>query len=317
MKLKSILGVGIVSLLAALFTVPVMAADYSYSYKIGAPIDLSTNAKVTEYKAGMYLALPVDFITPSGKSRAETISLNFDNIALTYGINDSEAPEEVWNNMNALGIITNNNDGVDYVVDALYTIGRGGIKSPKGQIGVADTNSKGTVDVGWAFAGDSIDINADSPELYILFKVNAEVDDEKLNHELFKVNEKLCNVADDTKNATSITGEIDPATKANICSGAFQVVIDNSKTSAKWIQKLYVKDNDKEYPITYYVEDGNKITFPVRVNSINTADKIITIYAATSTDKNGEVDAQETELGSVTLKLDGSVKSYADNEVNY
>ncbi len=105
-----------------------------------------------------------------------------------------------------------------------------------------------------------------------------------------------------------MSGTTDPATKVNACDGAFQVVIDTTAASNSWIQELYVDNEDNQ--ITYYVEDGDKVIFPVRVDSASTADKEITVYATTTPDEAGSGDKTKVELGKITLKLDGSVKSY-------
>lgn len=311
MKLKKIASMILAVATVASSTVFTYAADEVMT--VGAPINLETGLEVETLEAGDMIAVPMIATANDGTSYFDSV-IAYDTEVLTPGLTVADESDNVYNNMDALGVIYSNDDTtVDLAISGMYTVSRGN----KVQFGDSPTlNPAYGADefyFGWVSKdGTKQDISSYAVHAYYLFTVQKAVDAEQLNFSVAKM----------SSNGNSINSNRSPIfeeTKLNATQGAFKVVLDSAALpNGNWVQGLYAQVGDAKQDITACVHADGTTTyeFPVRVNSATGATDSITadIYANVTADEAGNTTVSAKKVGSVTLTMDGTVTSY--NVVN-
>lgn len=321
MKLKNILA-AITAIATMVSGTSVFAADKPESFSVGLPIDVSTGAEATEITAGQFLAFPVDITSTSGNVISFQINLQYDNSVLTPGIVDADLPDAEYSYLSELGGIVNDNanTGLDDLVATMGTRGRNGF-TPYGTYTLNAGFAANEVAYGW-YDIYSRALNADGPELYLLFTAKGSVSSDKLNYELATINPLKSTVGNtDTGNVNDVTG---PVEKLNQCFGAFTVSVDDAALEAEkiWVTAVNADiytDSGKgtkigTYQLVEYVnEAGSTIyAFPTRIttNNANVDSAYVEIVATTNTKEDGSGTAGTKNLAGKTISLTSTVTDY-------
>lgn len=314
MKLKKLIGFIAVVATAIGMSTLTYAADEN-SVTLGRAIDMETNEVADTFEAGDIIAVPVDFQTTTDQADALSVVVEFneDYIAADVDTNDYDmVSDQVWNNLTVLSGKESSEDNfvkLGNVLGALkgiYTTGRVNTYVGTYTYNNAYNSTTNQVYISWQ-NNTSVDMQ-DTPELYLIFRVKADVPVDELNFVTF---------------TTSDTGLIKPGlglgavthlpidateSQANYCVAAFDLQID-SNSLPYWIQKLYVQVGDSA-PVAiseYKTTDTEGVySFPVRVttNTTGAESATVTVLADTSTNEDGSGDTQaQAKIGTFEVNF--------------
>lgn len=300
MKLQKILGGALVAGVLALSATAVYAAD---SISFGKPIDLETNAEVTDYTEGMIIAIPVDIVSNTGYIDSFSIKATGAE-GFAPGATNAELGATRLANLRSRANKLVASNGSLYAASNIKLDDGFDISYP-GTYDVAVSGSK--ISTGW-MNSPHIAVNADAPELYLVYKVTSVPTG--LNADVATVVDGECSFSD----TASGQGMTDPTpaneAKANACAGAFTITLDDKELAAahKFVQGLYVeiygnKTNIYDYTRTGDETNGYTYTFPVRLKGTAGGDIAVDIYAEISETETGAASPVKISADDFTVTL--------------
>lgn len=303
MKLQKFLGGALLTCMVSLFATAVYAAD---GISFGKPIDLKTNAEVTDYTEGMIIAVPVDIVSNTGKIDSFSIKATGAE-GFTPGATSAELGDSLTN-LRARANKLVATSGTLYVASNIKMDDGFDISYP-GTYDVAIAGNK--ISTGWMNA-QHIDVNASEPELYLIYKVTAVPTG--LNADVATVVDGECSFSDTSSGQGKTAPTPENEAKANATQGAFKVVL-KAENLTKYVKSMAVEYNGNTEDITEYVKiSDTEYEFPVRVNKTDgsTEDIEVTVYGMCYSDLAASAGEEVIELAKGTISMNGSVTDYAE-----
>lgn len=333
------MAVAAATIISAVSVTNVFAAEPTF--KIGTPIDITTNKAVTEYTPGMIVEVPIDVENvDSGKLSMAQFHMYYDGSVFTSGAAVSSTAGRAYFSSHK-----------DYVardpVSTTKMIGRhnmnedlfgdGSFLEPAGAFSGNLNNdvATGTPSVAmlWNLTGaDPIPVNESEPEFYLLFTVKDDFDADSLslnagtngltNSGMFALNALYLDETA-TNNHANLAGTQNEA-KVNACFGAFKVTVNNDDlvAASKWVSAITANvytDSSKTTPLAenvaltvYTNADGTTVyEFPTRItaNAANVDSAYVEIVATLS-DETGEANNGTEVIAAKTISMNSTVADY-------
>ena len=163
-------------------------------------------------------------------------------------------------------------------------------------------------------------VNADTPELYIIFDVVSSTDN--LNYDAFNIDPSITSISDalnGKEDTINISNEI---TKVNACDGAFKIVVKDSELpyyvqgitltiDGKYTNSGETENFELDACESAEGEGYTEYSFPVRLISAKDDTEVVaSIKAKVSDDLDGNENPDEVNWGSVTVSMTNP-KTYA------
>lgn len=306
MKLNKLFGAA----LAVAATLSLASAVYAEDTKValGNPIDLDTGKAVEAYTAGQHIAVPVEVYSATSGIKSFGVDFSFDTDAFTFGI-DTLTTNDNNTRKTLKGLTIKNSAGTTN--GAFAGIRELNEDDAWVKVGSWETNEKSTGVATLMWAHKATISTSEQTEGYVLFTVKKPV--EALNTPLFTITNSTVGDLSDSNVTSDSTTE-----KANVCEGAFQIVVDSSKLKT-YIHGVSVVIDGVETPLEYVEESGDKYTFPVRlVKKPETADKAslsVSVIAKVADTDAADATTKDASLGNINVTLNAPT-SYAGTTLN-
>jgi hypothetical protein len=305
MKLKKVIC-GALCATATIVGMSAMVSASENTVKVGQPINVATGETSDSFKANDIIAVPVDIDSTTGKLTAYGVVVEYNTDYVTPEVDANEISDDLLEKLAALGSLQEktSDSGVVGAVNCLKSKLSGNYY---GKL-TYEPNFKGYEDrfgFNW-YETSSVTVNSSSPEAYILFTVNKDIDASSLNIAIAKAVESDQIYVQDSKNDLATT-EVDETSEAvaNACAGAAQLNIDTANLS-KWVQNFYVSvDDNTAQSVNELVDNGDgTYSLPVRIISSNTGSHTVTFYADLADTESGATTSSKVKVGETTITLD-------------
>ena len=318
--LKTALFLGV--MISSVATVKVFADP---TFKVGTPIDISTNKPVNELTPGQAIEVPID-LEGVNSLYGTQLQMHYDDSVLEAGVSRTDSKGRTYNQQH---------NGYTAMAENKY-LGRHNIKDIWGELEYDEydpagafsgdptyNNQNNVIQIMWNVTDYSKKVNADEPEFYILFTVkdgasdilNVGTTDLGGQNGLFHLVGAVVYDESCENRYPNIQGTQD-TTKGNACEGAFKLTVDPEKLDpGVYINKLEATINGQKTTIDAAVEnEDGTISFPVRLTNSKGGSVNVSISGTYGSSADDTTSANAFTMGEFALELN-SPTAYAEQSV--